>query len=365
MVGHAADTAQPAIVVCSASKTLRKSLKRTFDNGFLKPLNCKNYPLFTNPVTPKGARRDRPFFWLCHTEGLNIIRNTGVMVTNSTAGKLSSTWCGAWVECGTLRATVGLTLELNGITQLLTVEHLFQDTLPQESHGNMIEAAVEVQNSDNNYTNIDSDDGEDSDPEGERTTFEIEEDDDDDSDIWSCDGDSDGGEDHSEVSKTKESENVTEIVSSLEQRINTSQNRQLGYRSVDQGSQGNWRGDLLQWDSGSRTTSLTPLPPSSPFLDWAVFSLHELSLLPRRQNEISVDGEKVILKEAADSPRIHTTPVIMISAVQGQRYGTLIDGVYYLGSTPGKDMCKVWIVVMDSQKGFHRIHPLRHHLKMP
>ncbi|KAJ0166963.1 hypothetical protein CTA2_5006 [Colletotrichum tanaceti] len=136
MVGATPDDAKPSILVlCRQEDT--SDLVSLFDDAFLARIRCASHSRPRLPSVISGTRtrtRDtRPDFWVYYYPSATdpTIRNAGSDVEFADVHLSSSiTFCGALVEYNGRKATIGLTIEIDGMSRLLTVEHLFDEALP-------------------------------------------------------------------------------------------------------------------------------------------------------------------------------------------------------------------------------------------
>jgi hypothetical protein len=95
------------------------------------------------------------------------------------------------------------------------------------------------------------------------------------------------------------------------------------------------------------------LSPNAPDLDWMPLQGDENIMRARRRNFIYLPGhhEPILLEKIADKPRIHAVPVFVLSGIRGVIQGRMLGMPSFIGSGPGRKLCKAWTVVLDDQLG--------------
>lgn len=136
MVGPTPEEANPSILVLYRQEDT-SDLVSLFDSEFLARIQCASHSRLRLPSVISGTRtRTRitlPDFWVYYypSEANPTIRNGAIDSDFAEVHPLSSvTWCGALAEYNGRKATIGLTIEIDGIMRLLTAEHLFDQRLP-------------------------------------------------------------------------------------------------------------------------------------------------------------------------------------------------------------------------------------------
>lgn len=101
-----------------------------------------------------------------------------------------------------------------------------------------------------------------------------------------------------------------------------------------------------------KSQCLKELPNDYAYLDWACLELEDKKNETRPVSYIpSPDGSRLLLDKIADITTSPATSVFMISGINGVRPGRLLAERLYLGSLPGRQMCRAWTLVLDSEIG--------------
>ncbi|KZL88131.1 rna binding protein [Colletotrichum incanum] len=328
MVGATPETASPSILIkCKRSDA--KALKLLFDKTANSRLFCRRgsrwLQLFKDSPPSKPPfkliyipSRTDPLIWVAGDTATAIFDNS------------HSTMCSALVEYQGRVATIGLTLEIDGRSLLMTVEHLFNKAFPEE----VLEEDLET-TSDKSDGDLD---------ELEIGRFWINDSDDDSTDADSSDeywddrddGVKDGVENEdlnkAGISVTRENESTT--TSGTAEPTNKSKTPELlGPR------------DLVE-----RVSTPHRLPATSPFLHWTCLSMDDEILGPKRCNYIYRPSPSM-LRTVAASPPSHTTQILMVSGICNFKEKILLGRPSYLASRPGQELCQVWNVVFDTYDG--------------
>ncbi|KAL3301730.1 rna binding protein [Colletotrichum asianum] len=340
MVGCTPKNSRPSILLfCQENDKNR--LKRLLDPEFLKRINCRSPYKSKSRVLSWASIAEKPDLWIYifpfSTNPTKRIAGPEPTVVSLNIRQASS-FCGALVKYQGRVATVGLTVEIDGIARLLTVDHIFQEDALDEH------------------------------PE--------EKNDDDDS-LWDYDSGDEGEEMFSVASGALElSQNdarLTPIRSSHEEdkgvasashtycqvldlnEINTHQPI-VADKYTDQGHK--VAASLTAAPTGRevsahRVDSQNELPHRQAYLDWACLELDEERMETWSKSYISTDPDTVpvLLEEIGDAPTSHATSVLMISGIKGIRPGKLVADAGYLGSLRRQDMCVVWTLILDSAPG--------------
>jgi hypothetical protein len=128
MVGSSLNTAVPSIVIKCKGDVV-KSLKALFRERAACRLYC--HEDFCRVMGPESAQ---PPFKLVYyvTKSAPLVRNAsdGIVITSL---HNDQTLCGSLIQYRGRTATVGLTLEVDGVVRLLTVQHLFDGNSDPES----------------------------------------------------------------------------------------------------------------------------------------------------------------------------------------------------------------------------------------
>ncbi|KAK0673176.1 hypothetical protein QBC41DRAFT_144085 [Cercophora samala] len=86
------------------------------------------------------------------------------------------------------------------------------------------------------------------------------------------------------------------------------------------------------------------------YLDWSLSKPrnHSVAPLPNQYHPPGSEAEPTMLGEIAERPRFHCVPVHMLSAVRGVLSGELLIMSTMIRSGPGRDLCLVWTIILDS-----------------
>ncbi|OBR10537.1 hypothetical protein CH63R_06229 [Colletotrichum higginsianum IMI 349063] len=136
-VGPTPEEAKPSILVlCRQEDT--SDLVSLFDSELLARIQCASHSRLRLPSVISGTRTRTgitlPDFWVYYYPSATnpTTRNAASDIEFSDVHLSSSiTFCGALVEYNGRKATIGLTIEIDGMSRLLTVEHLFDEALPR------------------------------------------------------------------------------------------------------------------------------------------------------------------------------------------------------------------------------------------
>ncbi|KAH7111489.1 hypothetical protein B0J13DRAFT_272324 [Dactylonectria estremocensis] len=97
------------------------------------------------------------------------------------------------------------------------------------------------------------------------------------------------------------------------------------------------------------------LSPSSPYLDWALARpILRRSLFSSRTNAVfpdGPDGRHVFLDQIRHQPPSHLASVYMVSGVRRIAHGQILFGSSFLPSFPGQDYCEAWTIILDNSDG--------------
>nr|ANF07006.1 hypothetical protein FVEG_03179 [Fusarium verticillioides] len=311
MIGDSRDTALPSILIECRKRDL-KMLRELF-NKHAATLCCRKdstWPTLLHHDLP-SSKPSFQFVYLSHAYQpiLKYAANTPGAASNSS----SDTLCGALVQYEGRMATIGLTFIVDGISHMMTVDHLFNNSL---GDGNSL------------FTN-------------------------------------DDGPIH-RSSSTGESTNAHQDNSVIPQNPHPDQEKQnleFGHSSThdsgDEESLNAWhttdrpRSRLAECLVGQPVPSPHTLDPPAPYLDWAFVDLNSSSANLQLPNIITVDSmsSPVLLRQVSKLPLSHTTSVYMISGVNGTRKGCLFSGLSELGPLQDRSPCRAWKMILDSDQG--------------
>ena len=314
MVGTSLEVAVPSIII-RCKKSDSKSLRALFTERATDRLYCRKDSTWSRIF--KDSDTPQPPFKLVYyqTDVSPIVRKASDDSLISSCPR-EETLCGSLIQYRGRTATVGLTIEVDGVVRLLTVDHLFQariDDITYESRTD--EETIEIH------------------PENSQDFVQF-------SPLWVDDSDE---EDELDDCLTMDYDTETKLTSNL------MVNRQ-DCPSTSQTSQ----------TSGAAEARKT-IPPctlelSSPYLDWALAELsgdseERMRMMDRNWIYPDASLSPILLQEIATQPRFHGVPVYMISGVHGIRSGRLLSGFSYVGSQPGQNLCPTWTMILESPQG--------------
>ncbi|KAF9878522.1 hypothetical protein CkaCkLH20_04014 [Colletotrichum karsti] len=346
MAGQTAATACPSICV-KCKKSDVRPLRKLFDETAGARLYCYRETRFMElfPNWHASKPPPKPPFKLVYFPSMSNPTNLNAsgedVILHS---KYKDTMCGAMIEFRGHHATIGLTLQINEVDWLLTVEHLFRE-------------AVDCEPDLFSNASYDTDVVPDSTSSGlDKPPLWANDSDDDSfaSEEWS-DSDEELGLEHvqsyaeSEMDEYIQSSRAGKAVSHGDEHFSGASS--LPIPSVDESSPISCTFKLRDIQPEK---PLGKLSSSSPFLDWICLRTGwDLDIGKLRQNLVSVaaDRPSVLLEKIAEEPNKLETPVYVVSGKLGIRSGTLIGRFSYLGSRFGLDMAKVWTVILDTSKG--------------
>ncbi|GKT57457.1 NDT80 like DNA-binding family protein [Colletotrichum tofieldiae] len=301
MVGATPETASPSILI-KCKRCDAKPLKVLFDKTANSRLFCRRgsrwLQLFKDPPPSKP-----PFKLIYIPSGTNPLIWVAGETATVTFNNSHSTMCGALVEYQGRVATIGLTLEIDGKSLLMTVEHLFNKAFPEE----VLEEDLET-------TTDDSDDDLD---ELEIGRFWTNDSDDDSTDDDSGDEYWDDRDDGIKDGVENEDLNKTGISVARENESTTAS------ATAEPANKGKTPELLGPRDLVERVLTPHKLPATSPFLDWTCLRMDDEILGPKRCNYIYRPSPS-ILRTVAAGPPSHTTQILMVSGIQPGECGSII-----------------------------------------
>ncbi|OHE96135.1 hypothetical protein CORC01_08512 [Colletotrichum orchidophilum] len=333
MVGSTQKKATPSILI-KCKETDVGGLKSLFDRTAASRLSCRRDTKWLQLLkeSPPSKPPFRLFFVASHDNPTTLAIGAGTAYIAVDAAP--ATMCGALVTNGELRATIGLTLEVNGEDRLLTVDHIFNDPYSlwdeyeRERHWNMrIEAEREAGTDSSDYS----------------TPITLWEYDDDESEIESVD--SSNNDDSSTASEYLGWPLNSRPHSGDADIGDMSHNRLFSYA------------DTVPI-SLSVSDPTWNEPASVPPLDWICLKPEVVDLGLRRCNYVVPPGaapsDAFMIQMVASEPRQLVIPVYLASGILGTRSGRLISRPSYVGSSPGQDLCEVWTMFFDDSRGVVR-----------
>ncbi|SCV28748.1 uncharacterized protein FFB14_01966 [Fusarium fujikuroi] len=311
MIGDSKDTALPSILIECRKRDL-KMLRELF-NKHAATLCCRkdsNWPTLVHHDLPSS----KPSFHLIYLPHpyhpiIQHAANISVAVSDSSR----DTFCGSLVQYEGRTATIGLTIIVDGISHMMTVDHLFNNSLGDEnslftsgdepvyrssSSGESISARQDTSVIPPNPH-----------PDQEKQTL----------DFGHSSAHEGAAEDSSNASHTKE----------------LPQSR------------------LAECLVGQPVPLPHTLDPPASYLDWAFVELNDSSASFQLPNIITLDSmsSPVLLHQVSKQLPSHTTSVYMISGINGTRKGRLFSGLSELGPLQDRSPCKAWKMILDSDQG--------------
>ncbi|KAF5025678.1 hypothetical protein F66182_2284 [Fusarium sp. NRRL 66182] len=136
MIGNSADTADACILI-ECRKCDLKALQNLFHAHTADRLYCRKDSKLDKYFNSQ-ARSPQPSFKLVflHTSHDPLCLYASYAEALLSFNRLAKTLCGALVEYHGRKATVGLVLEIDGVSRLLTVGHLFDDCIDNQGSSN-------------------------------------------------------------------------------------------------------------------------------------------------------------------------------------------------------------------------------------
>ncbi|KAG4287464.1 hypothetical protein FPRO06_05116 [Fusarium proliferatum] len=311
MIGDSRDTAVPSILIECRKRDL-KMLRELF-NKHAATLCCRkdsNWPNLVHHDLP-SSKPSFQLIYLPHPYHPTIQHagKTSVAVSNSSR----DTFCGSLVQYEGRSATIGLTIIVDGISHMMTVDHLFNNSMGDEN---------------SLFTS--------------------------------------GDEPVHRSSSSGESTSARQDISVIPPNPHPDQEKQ----NLDFGHSSAHESAAEESLSASHTKELpqsrlaeclvgqpVPLPhtldPPAPYLDWAFVELNDSSASFQLPNIINLDSisSPVLLHQVSKQPSSHTTSVYMISGINGTRKGRLFGGLSELGPLQDRSPCRAWKMILDSDQG--------------
>ncbi|KAF5714697.1 RNA-binding protein [Fusarium mundagurra] len=244
-----------------------------------------------------------------HNELLQHAANTPGAASNSS----SDTLCGSLVQYEGRMATIGLTFIVDGISHMMTVDHLFNNSLGDEnSLFTSDDEPIHRSSSKGEPTSVHQDTSvipPNPHPDQEKQNFDFG---------------------HSSTHESAEEESLN------------------AWYMTDRP-----RSPLAECLVGQPVPFPHTLDPPAPYLDWAFVDLNSSSANLQLPNIITVDSmsSPVLLRQVSKQPLSHTTSVYMISGLNGTRKGCLFSGLSELGPLQDRSPCRAWKMILDSDQG--------------
>jgi hypothetical protein len=124
--------------------------------------------------------------------------------------------------------------------------------------------------------------------------------------------------------------------------------------------------DSEEWETFASSPK-TPFQRSAAYLDWALTCPASVAPNPApiRVNTVFPGGygsKGVVLKTWHESPRFDLTPVYFVSGLRGVLYGQILAAPSYIPSPSGRVSCEAWTMIPDDPNGkSQRLPPSRLH----
>lgn len=325
MVGESPDTATPSIVV-KCKKSVLSRLRKIFKERASTRLHCRVGSrviwLFKGRATPFP-----PFNLVFVTTIANPLERRAADEDLAAFFSSPDTLCGALLRCGRRSATAGLMLQVDEIEALLTVDHLWEQSIETEADDKSFSGSTYSTSARTSESSSFVSD--------EHAEIRLGE-------LWIDDeeeyNDDDDGPD----------ENFTAGISGV--RLPDVSLATASPPSAIVGQDGTNNIPV----KGQRIRGNGVLHSSSPYLDWGLVQLNPELMKARRSNLFYPNGiyaRPVLLQEISAAPASYAAPVYMISGVRGTIAGRLLDGFSYLGSRPGQDLCRAWTMFLCKPGG--------------
>ncbi|KAG4273761.1 hypothetical protein FPRO04_01402 [Fusarium proliferatum] len=310
MIGDSRDTAVPSILIECRKRDLK--MLRELLNKHAGTLCCRkdsNWPTLVHHDLP-SSKPSFQLIYLPHPYHPTIqhAANTSAAVSNSSR----DTFCGSLVQYEGRTATIGLTIIVDGISHMMTVDHLFNNSMGDEnslftsgdepvyrssSSGESTSALQDTSVIPPNH------------PDQEKQTLDFG---------------------HSRAHE-----------SAAEDNLNASHTKELP------------QSRLAVCLVGQPVPLPHTLDPPASYLDWAFVELNDSSASFQLPNIITLDSmsSPVLLHQVSKQLPSHTTSVYMISGINGIRKGRLFSGLSELGPLQDRSPCKAWKMILDSDQG--------------
>ncbi|KAI1009864.1 hypothetical protein LB504_003152 [Fusarium proliferatum] len=272
-------------------QSLRQSHRRVAIQAFLSSQSTQSQPFEQHAAAPQHAA------------------NTPGAVSNSSY----DTFCGSLVQYEGRVATIGLTIIVDGISHMMTVDHLFNNSLGDEN--SIFTSGDEPIHR--------------SSSKGESTCAR---------------------QDTSVIPPSLHPDHEKQILdfghssaygSAKEENLNASYTKDRP------------RSRLAECLVGQPVPFPHTLDSPAPYLDWAFVDLNDSSANFQLPNTITLDSmsNPVLLREVSKQPLSHTTLVYMISGINGTRKGCLFSGLSELGPLQDRSPCRAWKMILDFGQG--------------
>lgn len=311
MIGDSRDTALPSILIECRKRDLKR-LRELF-NKHAATLCCRkdsNWSTLVHHDLP-SSKPSFQLIYLPHPYHPRIqhAANTSVAVSNSSR----DTFCGSLVQFEGRTATIGLTIIVDGISHMMTVDHLFNNSLGDEnSPFTSGDGPVYRSSSSGESTSARQDTSvipPNPHPDQEKQTLDFG---------------------HSRAHE-----------SAAEDNLNASHRKRFP------------QSRLAECLVGQPVPLPHTLDPPASYLDWAFVELNDSSASFQLPNIITLDSisSPVLLHQVSKQLPSHTTSVYMISGINGTRKGRLFSSLSELGPLQDRSPCKAWKMILDSDQG--------------
>ncbi|RBA21328.1 hypothetical protein FPRO05_07642 [Fusarium proliferatum] len=311
MIGDSRDTAVPSILIECRKRDL-KMLRELF-NKYAATLCCRkdsNWPTLVHHDLP-SSKPSFQLIYLPHPYHPTIqhAAKTSVAVSNSSR----DTFCGSLVQYEGRTGTIGLTIIVDGIGHMMTVDHLFNNSMGDEN--SLFTSGDEPVHR--------------SSSSGESTSARQ------DTSVIPPNPHPDQEKQNLDFGHTSAHESAAEESLSASHTKEFPQSR------------------LAECLVGQPVPLPHTLDPPAPYLDWAFVELNDSSASFQLPNIINLDSisSPVLLHQVSKQPSSHTTSVYMISGINGTRRGRLFGGLSELGPLQDRSPCRAWKMILDSDRG--------------
>ena len=320
--GATPSSAVPSIIVI-CTEAIFKAIRSLFDCRHIRLQYQREWSLATNKFQfiPSNSRFQNPtpsivpfkiVYWRVAS---TPIERKSAMERIDAQSHSPLTLCGSLVRYGDRRATLGLLISVDSKLYGLTVDHLFSDQSPKREE-------LLFKYSDTLLP--ERDEVKDNEEEGERLEHH-----------WLDD--------------------VTYDATDYDGEIMACNGSEIRWPSdVDANAESAFTKHLSEPISGHKLDAIHEMPPSNPYLDWALIQFDDESF--KRPNAFyPKDGGKLLhlLTKASPppGPSDSNIPVFMISGSSKARKGILVNADAYIGGEPGQTLCKAWNVILCDDIG--------------
>ena len=311
MVGTSPETTRPCIIVFCRKEDF-KILRALFSQRVEKPLFCGKKSLPSRLFgSKKGQPPVAPFEIVYYRTNYDPVarKSADALVLAHSFSDL--TWCGSLIQFGARTATLGLTVQIDRIHGVLTVDHLFPSDLSQPT-------AIALEPDINEYNVLGGD------VQGPTV-------------LWI-----DAGGEYEDGDEYEEEDHLS---ARGDQRENDISPPGPSHFQNDWGNS-----STPEW---VRIVPQYELSNTEPYLDW---SLTRPASAPNfaRANLFfpgGKDSNPIQLSHLMKELRSHRALVIIISGIRGLLRGEILAASAMIGSGPERELCEVWTVLLDSGEG--------------